>query len=80
MRYELGSTTTFADGFDRHYSTPINKTQAATIEVPGGIDEIVPKRNEQLYSKVDVGNEQSALRITSPERFWQTSYLVIITD
>ena len=76
----FGSTTTLANGFDDKEFKPLNKTMPNTIEVPGKIDEIVPKRSAMSYTKTEVNNDQSMLTIAEPDHFWQDKYLVIITD
>jgi predicted nucleic acid-binding Zn-ribbon protein len=76
----LGSTTTLASGFDHSSFKPIDKTIATTIEVSGKIDEILPKRNLDLYQQVfDEGSHSTSFKIFEPVKFWQDKYLVIIT-
>lgn len=76
----LGSTTTLASGFDDRDFKAINKSVLNTIQVDGKIDEIIPKRGEQLYQKAELNNEQSIITIAQPDDFWKDKYLVIITD
>ena len=76
----LGSTTLLANGFDPAYFQPIDRTIDTTITVSGGIDEIVPKREERFYNQTRISDKQSALKIVEPKSFWQDDYLVIITD
>jgi hypothetical protein len=76
----LGSTTMLASGFDDKYFKPINKVEDMTIQVKGRIDEVLPKRSEQFYSKTELSPEQSTITIAEPNSFWQDKYLVIITD
>ncbi len=75
----LGSTTILANGFNRSYFQPIDRTEQSTIEIQGTIDEIVPKRDLRYFSSKSTGNN-SVLNITQPENFWQDNYLVIITN
>ena len=76
----LGSTTVLASGFNREYFQPINKWTEKSIDVKGSVNEIIPKRDEQLYSTADPGKKQSVITILEPKKFWQEDYLVIITD
>jgi len=76
----LGSSTILVSGLDQKYFTPINKLEERTIQVKGTIDEVIPKRSEQFYTKTPVDNNRSLLTIAEPNAFWQDNYLVIITD
>lgn len=76
----LGSTTALTSNFDEKYFKAIDKTLDNTIEVPGKIDEIIPRRSEQAYSESPIGNDLSMLTIAQPTSFWKDKYLVIITD
>jgi peptidoglycan hydrolase CwlO-like protein len=76
----IGSTTTLASGFDERMFKPFNKEVYKSIQVNGRIEEIVPKRSPQFYTKSLVGTDQTLLTIAEPEHFWQDKYLVIITD
>ncbi len=76
----IGSTTTLASGFDERMFKPINREVYKSIQVNGRIEEIVPKRSAQFYTKSLVGTDQTLLTIAEPDHFWQDKYLVIITD
>jgi|GEM_PF-1002562 len=76
----LGSTTTLTSKFDDRDFKAINKNVLNTIRVDGKIDEIIPKRGEQLYQKTELNDDQSILTIAQPDDFWKNKYLVIITD
>lgn len=77
----LGSTTVLGNGAsDETLFRPIDKSSDSTIQVNGSIDEIVPKRDPLLYSKMDLGNNRTQLTIREPRDFWRENYLVIITD
>ena len=76
----LGSSTILANGFDQSDFKPINKVEEKTIEVTGRIDDILPKRNQQFYTKTELGDNRSVISIAEPTNFWQDKYLVIITD
>jgi len=76
----FGSTTTLMNGLDETNFKPINKEEQKIIEVSGKIDEVVPKRNPQAYSATKVSESESMLTIADPDHFWESKYLVIITD
>jgi uncharacterized coiled-coil protein SlyX len=76
----LGSTTVMSSGIDQSNFTPIDKTKDKTIKVDGRIEEILPRRNADLFAAVANPEKGSELTITSPGRFWQENYLVIVTD
>ena len=76
----LGSSTVLASGFDPKLFTSIDKYDNTSIDVNGGIDEIIPKRSQQFYNAKEVSRHQSTLTIVDPDRFWQDRYLVIITN
>jgi len=76
----LGSTTVLANGFNRDYFRPIDKTESSSIEIKGTIDEIIPKRDLRYFSTKSYNSNSSTLTITQPENFWQDNYLVIITN
>ncbi|HEY6951173.1 MAG TPA: hypothetical protein VI758_02130 [Bacteroidota bacterium] len=75
----FGSTTLLGDSYDAEYFQPIDKTKESEIEIPGKIDEIVPKRSEGCYTKEELDNGHTVLKITKPENFWRENHLVIIT-
>ncbi|HUI10130.1 MAG TPA: hypothetical protein VL221_07370 [Bacteroidota bacterium] len=77
----LGSTTVMSPDVDPSSFTPIDKTKDNTISVTGHIEEILPRRNADLFASSQKEEEKtSQLTITSPVRFWQENYLVIVTD
>jgi DNA repair exonuclease SbcCD ATPase subunit len=76
----LGSTTIMNSGFDQSNFTPIDKTKDQTIKVDGRIEEILPRRNSNLFAATQKEEKSSELTIMSPGRFWQENYLVIVTD
>lgn len=73
----LGTTTTLATSFDDVYFQPVDRT-TETIEVPGAIEEIIPKRDQSLYVKEETTNGHSVLRIVKPEHFWRENRLVVV--
>ncbi|HMK39293.1 MAG TPA: hypothetical protein VK569_08135 [Bacteroidota bacterium] len=76
----LGSTTIMSSGVDQSNFTPIDKTRDQVIKVDGRIEEILPRRNADLFAATQKEEKLSELSITSPGRFWQENYLVIVTD
>jgi DNA repair exonuclease SbcCD ATPase subunit len=76
----LGSTTVMTTGVDPSNFTPIDKTKDQTIAVNGRIEEILPRRNADLFAATQKAEKSSELTITSPGRFWRENYLVIVTD
>jgi peptidoglycan hydrolase CwlO-like protein len=76
----LGSTTIMNSGFDQSNFTPIDKTKDQKIRVDGRIEEILPRRNSDLFAATQKEEKSSELTIMSPGRFWQENYLVIVTD
>jgi len=76
----LGSTTILSNGLDEANFQPINKEEQKIIQVKGKIDEVIPKRNSQAYATKAVSDSESMITIADPSRFWESNYLVIITD
>jgi len=77
----LGSTTVMSPDVDASSFTPIDKSKDKTIHVDGRIEEILPRRNADLFAATQKEEEKTTeLTITSPGRFWQQNYLVIVTD
>ncbi len=76
----LGSTTVMNTGFDPSEFTPIDKTKDQTIAVDGKIAEILPRRSTDLFAATQKEENLSELTITSPGKFWQEHYLVIVKD
>jgi len=76
----LGSTTVMNTSADPSEFTPIDKTKDQTIKVDGRIAEILPRRNTDLFAATQKEDNLSELTITSPGRFWQEHYLVIVKD
>lgn len=74
----LGSTTTLGTKYDNEYFQTIDKTQQSQIEIPGTIDEIVPRRDESSYKSVVTDDGHTILTITDPDTFWQESHLAIV--
>ena len=73
----LGSTTIMSGNVDQTNFTPLDKTKDQTIHVDGKIEEILPRRNADLFATDESGSQ---LTITHPDKFWADNYLVIIKD
>jgi peptidoglycan hydrolase CwlO-like protein len=76
----LGSTTVMSSSVDQSNFTPIDKTKDQTIKVDGKIEEILPRRNADLFASKQGDENSSELTIMSPGRFWQQNYLIIVKD
>ena len=76
----LGSTTIMSSGVDPSSFTPLDKTKEQLIPVQGKIEEILPRRNPNLFATAQQDENRSALTIVSPVQFWQDKYLVIVVD
>ena len=75
----LGATTILASGFDESNFKPLDRLNTTSVTVDGEIDEIVPKRNEMLYTTTVAEDQKSTtVTIVDPKKFWQARYLVII--
>jgi predicted nuclease with TOPRIM domain len=73
----LGSTTIMASAVDPAEFTVIDKTQDQEIHVNGQIEEILPRRNADLFATDETRSE---LRIVQPDKFWQDKYLVVVVN
>lgn len=73
----FGKTSVLASGVNSTEFTTIDKYQNTTIEVPGKIDELVPKRKENYY-QITESDSISKLVILDPEKFWQEKYLAVV--
>jgi hypothetical protein len=76
----IGETTVLASGLDTRLFTPVDKENDRIFHVEGKIDEILPKRNPELYKQEKVNGTESLLTVAEPGRFWQDRYLVILVD
>jgi septal ring factor EnvC (AmiA/AmiB activator) len=76
----FGATTVMSSDVDRSLFTPIDKTKEQTISVEGEIDEILPRRNDQVFATAHQAENATSLTIVRPEKFWQDNYLVIVVD
>ncbi len=76
----LGATTVLTTNYDDQAFQPLDKRSEMTIDVPGKIDEMVPKRDDSSYSKEAQENGHTLLRIVRPDYFWKANHLAIIID
>ena len=76
----LGSTTTLGRDLDPTEFTAIDRSKDQTIHIQGKIDEILPRRLDSAFATAEKDDNSSDLTITSPDKFWQNKYLVIVTD
>lgn len=76
----LGSTTIMSSGIDGSQFTPIDKLRDQKIQVAGKINEILPRRNADLFATAPQVEGSSELTIVRPDKFWQDRYLVIVVD
>jgi len=76
----MGTTTVLASDLQDGEFKPLDKTAVTEIEVPGTIDEIVPKRDASMYVQEEKDNNHTVLKITDPAKFWKENKLVIVTD
>jgi prefoldin subunit 5 len=76
----LGATTVLTTNFDDQAFQAVDKRTESSIDVPGKIDELVPKRDASSYSKEAQENGHTILRIVRPDYFWKVNHLAIITE
>jgi peptidoglycan hydrolase CwlO-like protein len=76
----LGSTTVLASDIDKTLFTPVDKNREKSVSVSGRIEEVIPHRNESLFSTAEPAEDTSVLTVMQPDRFWQDNFLVIIVD
>jgi len=76
----LGSTTTLAGTLDPSGFTAIDRESKTVFRVNGRISEILPRRDEALYTREEVGGKESVLTVADRDHFWQSKYLVILKD
>ncbi len=74
----LGSVTALGTNFDNEYFQVFDKSQQDQIEIPGTIDEIVPRRDTTSYSEVTTNDGHTILKIKDPDNFWRENHLAII--
>ncbi len=74
----FGKTNVLASGFDKTDFTTIDRYEQTTIEINGRVSELIPKRKENYYTLTQ-GETTTKLLILDPDKFWQDSYLVIVT-
>jgi len=75
----LGATTVVSPKYDNTEFVQFNKLMESSIEVPGEIDELVPKRDTASYAAESTGDGHTVLKITNPADFWRNNHLVVIS-
>jgi len=75
----FGSTTVLAGNFNSDLFQKLDKTKDMQIDVPGKIDEIIPKRDTATYSQGPVTGGRTILKILKPDQFWKVNRLVIVS-
>ena len=76
----LGSTSVLASGISEAEFTPIDETKDQTIHVPGKVEEILPRRQNDFFAMAQPDENNTELTIVNPPKFWQDRYLVIVVD
>jgi len=76
----LGSTSIMASGINEAEFTPIDETKDQTIHVPGKVEEILPRRQNDFFAMAQPDENNTELTIVNPPKFWQDKYLVIVVD
>jgi hypothetical protein len=76
----FGTTTVLTNKFNEGDFTPLDKSKDRLIEVAGIVDEIVPERDPESYTKEEKPDHRTLLTITKPEIFWRESHLAIVTN
>ena len=76
----LGSTTVMAPTADPTVFTPLDRTKDQTIHVAGTVDEILPRRNAELFATTAPDESGSDLQILEPNKFWRDQYLVVVLN
>lgn len=75
----LGSTTVMSPAVDENGFYPLDKSMDNEIDVPGNIDQIIPKRDQKYYVTEAAEGNRTVLKITDPA-FWRDRRLVIVTN
>ena len=75
----FGKTNVLASGFDRQDFITLDRLDQTTIEIAGKVAELIPKRKENYYT-ITTEATSTKLLVLDPEKFWQDSYLVIVTE
>jgi len=76
----LGSTTVMSPAASASEFTALDKTKDNTIHVNGEIDEILPRRQTDLFAMTTAEEAGSDLKILEPDKFWREQYLVVVLD
>jgi regulator of replication initiation timing len=76
----LGATTVLTTNYDDQAFRSFDKRSEMTIDVPGKIDEMVPKRDTTSYSKEPQPDGHTLLKIVRSDYFWKANHLAIIIN
>jgi len=76
----LGATTVLTTNFDDQAFQAVDKRSEKSIDIPGKVDELVPKRERSSYSLEAQANGHTILRIARPDYFWKANHLAIVTE
>jgi hypothetical protein len=76
----LGATTVLTSTYSESEFNALDKSKDMSIEVAGSIDEIVPDRDPDSYTKEERPDNHTMLKIIKPESFWRENHLAIVTD
>jgi hypothetical protein len=75
----FGTTTVIGGNFKSEAFQKMDKTKESQIDVPGKIDELVPKRDAGSYSIEESSNGHSLLKILDADKFWKLNRVVIVS-
>lgn len=75
----LGSTTVLAGNFNADLFQKMDKRKESQIDVPGKIDEIIPKRDAGSFSMEETTGGRTILIIVNSDQFWKVNRLVIVS-
>jgi hypothetical protein len=76
----LGSTTVLVSGVDEEDFTPVDITRDENIHVPGKVEEILPRRQNEFFAMAPTSDNATDLMIVNRDKFWQDRHLVIVID
>jgi hypothetical protein len=75
----FGTTTVIGGNFKSEAFQKMDKTRELQIDLPGKIDELVPKRDVGSYSIEETSNGHSLLKILDADKFWKLNRVVIVS-
>lgn len=74
----IGTTTVLSPNFKNGDFVELNKAMESSIDVPGTIDELLPRRDKATYAAEVAGDGHTILKILDPGHFWRDNRLVVI--